>query len=330
MRRYACWPTSVRPVTNAPQIGAAHKSFIATQYANTARDTASKIREDPLLAIKQQEQAAYQALMSNPLRLREMQERTGIKVKKDKKEKKKEKKEKHKHRKDKHREDSRSRSPYSDRRHSDPRDKYSRSRRSPSPDRRSRSPLPARSRYDDRRDNYQSRRGGSRDRTPDRSRDQVRTWPRSDESDDNGYESRRPRSRSPSRRRDDYDSRKRMRSPSRSPRRADPVPFKRTRMSPPPPRAPPPSQSSSAAEDRAARLAAMSSNASSLTVERKEHLTQLLEREKAEQEVEERTRAKNKGMGDFLSHEQKKVFGGTGGLEDRIRRGRGQMRVEAD
>lgn len=101
-------------------------------------------------------------------------------------------------------------------------------------------------------------------------------------------------------------------------------------MSPPPPRAPPPSQSSSAAEDRAARLAAMSSNASSLTVERKEHLTQLLEREKAEQEVEERTRAKNKGMGDFLSHEQKKVFGGTGGLEDRIRRGRGQMLVEAD
>ena len=51
--------------------------------------------------------------MSNPLRLREMQERNGVKVKKEKKDKKgKEKKEK-KHRKDKHRE--RSASPRSER-----------------------------------------------------------------------------------------------------------------------------------------------------------------------------------------------------------------------
>jgi hypothetical protein len=45
-----------------------------------------------LLAIKQQEQAAYQALMSKPLCLREMQEWNGRKLKKDKKEKKWEKK----------------------------------------------------------------------------------------------------------------------------------------------------------------------------------------------------------------------------------------------
>ncbi|KAI0361446.1 hypothetical protein OH77DRAFT_1508421 [Trametes cingulata] len=316
------------------KIGAAHKSFIATQYANTARDAAAKIREDPLLAIKQQEQQAYQAIMSNPLRLRELQERTGIKLKKDKKEKKEKKKDKHKHKKDKHRDDSRSRSPHSDRRRSHSREKYSRSRRSPSLDRRSRSPLPSRSRYDDdRRDDYYStRHGRSRDRTPDRSRDKVRTWPRSDESDDNAYDSRRVRSRSPVRRHDDYDSRKRRRSYSRSPRRPDPAPLKRTRMSPPPPRGPSTStsQPSQSGDDRAARLAAMSSNASALSVERREHLTQLLEREKAEQEAEERARAKSKGMGDFLSYEQKKVFGGSGGLEDRIRRGRGQMRVEAD
>ena len=74
----------------------------------------------------------------------------------------------------------------------------------------------------------------------------------------------------------------------------------------------------------------MSADASSLTVERRERLTQLLEKEKAEAEAEERARAKSKGMGDFLSHEQKKVFGGAGGLEERIRRGRGQMRVEGD
>ncbi|KAH9898240.1 Pre-mRNA splicing factor-domain-containing protein [Cubamyces lactineus] len=313
------------------RVGAAHKNFIATQYANTARDMAAKIREDPLLAIKQQEQAAYQAIMSNPLRLRELQEKTGIKIKKDKKEKKERKKDKHKHRKDKHRADSRSRSPHPDRRRSTSRDAYYRSRRSPSPDRRLRSPIPSHSRYDDDRrdDYYSSRRGRSRDRTPDRSRDRVRTWPRSDESDDNPHDSRRPRSPAPGHHGNDYDSRKRRRSYSCSPRRSDPAPPKRSRMSPPA-RAASSSKPSESAEDRAARLAAMSSNASTLTVERREHLSQLLEREKAELEAEERARAKSKGMGDFLSYEQKKVFGGSGGLEDRIRRGRGQMRVEAD
>ena len=74
----------------------------------------------------------------------------------------------------------------------------------------------------------------------------------------------------------------------------------------------------------------MSSNASEMTSERRERLTKLLEQEKAELEVEERARAKSKGMGDFLSHEQKKVFGGEGGLEDRIRRGRGGLVAEAD
>ncbi len=74
----------------------------------------------------------------------------------------------------------------------------------------------------------------------------------------------------------------------------------------------------------------MSSDATSLSANRREHLTKLLEKEKAELVEEERTRAKSKGMGGFLSHEQKKVFGGGGGLEERIRRGRGQMRVDAD
>jgi len=311
------------------KVGAAHKNFIATQYANTLRDTAAKVREDPLLAIKQQEQAAYQALMSNPLRLREMQERAGIKPKKDKKDKK-EKKEK-KHKKDKHRE--RSASPYDGYRRSDSRDRYSRTKRSPSPyDRRSRSPPPSGSRYDGN-EPYSRRRGRTpspdyrrRDLNPsyDQGRgtrygDGVRTWPKSDESDE-GFDRRRS-----SRVGDD---RKRRRSRSRSPPRYDPP--KRSRMSSSPPRASQPQPSSSAADDRAARLAAMSADASNLTVERRERLTELLEREKAEAEAEERARAKSRGMGDFLSYEQKKVFGGTGGLEERIRRGRGQLRVDGD
>lgn len=67
-----------------------------------------------------------------------------------------------------------------------------------------------------------------------------------------------------------------------------------------------------------------------MTVERRERLTTLLAQEKAELEAEERARAKSGGMGSFLSHEQKKVFGGSGGIEERIRRGRGQMRVDGD
>ena len=322
------------------QVGASHKNFIATQYANTARDTASKIREDPLLAIKQQEQAAYQALMSNPLRLREMQERTGIKPKKDKKDKK----EKKKHKKDKHRD--RSASPRSDRYRSASPDRYRSSRRSPSPrrrDSRSRSPLRG-SRYDYDRHDRDSRRGYSRSPGSSRRRDRsmsprgrrdnsrVRTWPRSDDSDDNTRRGRE-RSRSPELRSTNRhdDDRKRRYSPS--PRREEE--YKRSRRSPPPPRRPYGEDSrkptaTNAAEDRAARLAAMSTNASEMSVERREHLTKLLEKEKAELEVEEAARAKNKGMGSFLSQEQKKVFGGSGGLEERIRRGRGQMHVDAD
>ena len=84
------------------------------------------------------------------------------------------------------------------------------------------------------------------------------------------------------------------------------------------------------ADNRAASLAAMSANASSMVEERRERLTNLLAQEKAELEEEERARTRSKGMGGFLSHEQKKVFGGSGGLEERIRRGRGQMRIDGD
>jgi len=318
------------------QLGAAHKNFIAIQNANNARDIAAKIREDPLLAIKQQEQAAYQALMSNPLRLREMQERNGIKPKKDKKEKKREKKEK-KERRMRERDDrSRSRSPVGDSKRSGGRrssyDRYDR-RRSTSPYFRH---SPIRPRHDDRRhddddDHYYRRR--SRSRSPDyRERrdhvaDRVRTWPRSDESDDNGYERRR-RSVERSERRTDEDK-KRRHSPNPPDRKSY---SKRSRYSPPPPDFRPSIQKQppSAAEDRAAKLAAMQSGAATMEVERQKRLMALLEKEKADLAAEEQARAKSKGMGGFLGQEQKKVFGGVGGLEDRIRRGRNGLVAEAD
>ncbi len=56
----------------------------------------------------------------------------------------------------------------------------------------------------------------------------------------------------------------------------------------------------------------------------------LLEQEKLDKEAEDALRIKNKGFSGFLSAEQKKVFGGTGDLEERIRRGRSGMVVDAD
>jgi len=310
------------------KVGAAHKNFIATQFANSARDTAAKIRDDPLLAIKQQEQAAYQALMSNPLRLRQMQEKNGIKPKKEKKEKK------HKDKgKRKHRSDSRSRSRERDSRRRSP--SYDRHRRAPSEERPSRSrrslsPYATRSRSP----SHERPRSSHNDRLRRRSpsydsysrRDQdprlldgtVRTWPKSDDSDDNH------RARAHSSRRAYEDDRKRRRSPS--PRRHE-APVKRSRMTPPPthPNAP----ANQAAEDRAARLAAMSSNATTMSTERQERLTKLLEQEKIELEAEQRAREKSRGMTGYLSQEQKRMMGSVG-LDERIKRGRHGLVSERD
>jgi hypothetical protein len=272
--------------------------------------------------------------MTNPLRLRELQERNGIKPKKDKKERKREKEErkrlKHekKHQKDRY---SRSLSPRS--RHSTSSERYYRSKRSASPEPYySRSPVPTRQSTDVRNGRYnytETRRRYSRSRSPlrrDQNRERIYSIPtRADRVDD--------RSLSPSRRRLELGKRSRSRSPPSSGEHS--LGPKRTRVhrSPaPPPRLSGPVERDSinGAYDRAARLAAMTSNASSMVTERQERLKELLEREKAELEADEEARAKSKGMSGFLSHEQKKVFGGIGGLEDRIRRGRGGMVVDAD
>ncbi|KAJ3039004.1 RNA-splicing factor [Rhizophlyctis rosea] len=64
----------------------------ATAYgltANTARDIQAKVRDDPLFAIKQREQASLKAVLNNPIKMKQLKE-----GKKDKKKAKKEKKEK--------------------------------------------------------------------------------------------------------------------------------------------------------------------------------------------------------------------------------------------
>ncbi|KAH9178749.1 Pre-mRNA splicing factor-domain-containing protein [Lactarius sanguifluus] len=333
--------------TENEKIGAAHKNFIAVQNANTARDVAAKVREDPLLAIKQQEAAAYETLMSNPLRLREMQERNGIKPsKKEKKDKKREKQERKEQRRREREERHRLRSPpplsdYDERDHGHRRSP--RSWRSLSPrDRYSRSPVDSR-RFRDRderpRPSYSPRRDGRHSRSPDSRRERRERsngfdtgrsralderkprWPRSDESDP---ETRgRERSRTPERGTRHGDDSLLKRPRSRSPAVEAPRNHKRTRPSSPP--RPP-----AATDDRAARLAAMTSSAAEMSAERKDRLAALLEKEKADLEAEELARAKSKGMGGFLSKEQKKVFGGHGGLEERLRRSRAGLVTRVD
>ncbi|KAJ7596628.1 Pre-mRNA splicing factor-domain-containing protein [Mycena floridula] len=293
------------------KVGASHKSFIAVQNANTARDVAAKIREDPLLAIKQQEQAAYEALMANPLRLQEMQRRNGIKPKRDKSERKKEKEEKKRLKQERRRLRHGSRSP-------SPLDH----RRSPSQERHSRRPRSI-SPYERR----PSRRSASPRRASSRRASPLPRRRYSDEDHARSRGSDRGRSRSHSLDRS-VDIGKRQRSHSREYEHSS---SKRRRLTPPRPSRPVESRAPNRAdEDRAARLAAMSNDASHVQAERQVRLAKLLEKEKADLAAEEQARVKSKGMGGFLSHESKKVFGGSGGLEDRIKRGRGGMVVDAE
>jgi len=276
------------------KVGASHKNFIAVQNANTVRDIAAKIREDPLLAIKQQEQAAYQALLNNPLRLKEMQIRNGTLPKDKKKDKKhKEKKEK-KEKKRKRREDG-------DGLDGDERD-Y---RRSHSP----------RRNYDEDREAM-----GRNDRAPHRSRSPLQRSYREDRNgvDYAGRDHHRPHSPL---------ERKHRRRDSRSPPPRDYRDEHKRRRSESPRRS---NGYSASAEERAARLAAMSSNASVLTVGRKERLTILLAEEKLELEAEEQRRAKTKGTNGFLFEEHKKMLSGSEGIEDTFKRGRAGYAIDKD
>ncbi|KAF8203204.1 Pre-mRNA splicing factor-domain-containing protein [Pholiota molesta] len=334
------------------KVGAAHKNFIAVQNANSARDIASKIREDPLLAIKQQEQAAYQALLSNPLRLAKMQRDLGVKPKKDKKERKREKEERKrlKHERKHHKErDSRTPSPSTRRIDNDrspvPDDYHRHRHLSRSPRRRSPSISHSPGHFRRIVDDMDSRGSTSRYQPREHRRGRSRSRsPRPSSSTESEERYRAGPSLSYSRRQDDrpskysppsrhFDIGKRSRSPS--PRRRSPPPKRmRSERSPPPhlPRSYDDNTSnrSKLDEDRAARLAAMTANANSMSDDRQKRLAALLEKEKAELEADERARAKSGGMSGFISQEQKRVFGGMGGLEERIRRGRGGLVVDAD
>jgi len=75
--------------------GADATGFMAMQNANSATDTRNKVFNDPLLAIKKQEQRKFEELMNNPIMLKKLKKE--MEKKKDGKDRDKEDGEKRKH-----------------------------------------------------------------------------------------------------------------------------------------------------------------------------------------------------------------------------------------
>ncbi|KAL8710227.1 MAG: hypothetical protein Q9220_005158 [cf. Caloplaca sp. 1 TL-2023] len=271
---------------------ASEDSFMALQKANTARDTASKIREDPMLAIKKQEQAAYETLMNDPVKRRLLLKAAGgndvASGGKDRKHRRRHHRERDDH--DYHRNHRRQRRDHGERpersgrpqyrRHSDS-SSYSKSpspyrRRSPSPYyRRSRSPSPYRRRRSD-----SSLHGRSHSSSPEQ------------------------RPSSPRRRIHHHHTLKTSKSWHNS-----------YRKSPPPPRR--------GSDDRAAKLAAMQENAVELDQDRGRRFAEIAKQEELDRVADEVARvrsAKYGGRGDFVHGLNRKA--GDLDIGERMRRGR--------
>ncbi|KAH7333335.1 Pre-mRNA splicing factor-domain-containing protein [Rhexocercosporidium sp. MPI-PUGE-AT-0058] len=332
---------------------AAEDSFMALQHANTLRDTAAKVREDPMLAIKRQEQAAYEAMMNDPIKRRQMLAAAG--QAEDSKEKKEKRRHRHHHR---HRETSEERSVRKRRRRDDAdghrssrtehrRRRSTSRRRSVSPDDRARIKS-ERDRDYGRKRRRNSSSASSRSASPPRRRDGFdRPRRRSASPEDRGRD-RATRDR-------DYDRKKRRntssagsRSPSperrRSPDRRQSYPARESRSNgtnrrggydnhrnggydrreerqPAPSSRDPPSEDKEAERQR--KLAAMQQDASSLDLDREKRLAALAEQEKITREAEDKARARSSkygDKGDFINGLHKKA--GNMGLADRIGRGR--------
>jgi hypothetical protein len=278
-----------RSETDAMKKDAGEEGFMAlNSNANSSRDIASKVASDPMLAIKKQEQAAYEAMMNDPVRKRMLLQAAGKEDGSDKKESR------HKHRSRHHRdEDDGHRSKR--RRHSDE-DEERRSHRHRSHRHRHRSHSRSRSphRRSDDRDRDERRHKSRRDR--DRSASRSRS-PRKSRHNDERRENRksypspkrsgssRSKSRSPYRARTNDTSRhQRRRSPS----------YERGGSRPKAYRSPPEDTKRDATAEQAERekrLAAMQSNASELEDDRRTRLADLEARDAKQREEDDRKRS---------------------------------------
>ncbi|WYZ39631.1 hypothetical protein EsH8_III_001545 [Colletotrichum jinshuiense] len=317
---------------------AGQESFMALQTANTARDTAAKVREDPLLAIKRQEQAAYEAMMNDPIKRRQLLASMGIE---DEKSKSRGKEERHKRRHHRHRDDD------------DNRERHRKRRRSYS---RSRSPRGARNDHDEEeRHERRQRRSDSEDRQNHRRRRASRSRsPRrrdSDKRDDHDKRDRRDRRDDRERRR--YDSvsdedravRRRERSPRSTGRRDDrngAAPASRGRRQYDNRRHDQDRRpdghanggkevdDQAADEERARKLAAMQAAASELDTDRDRRLAALEAQEKAARENDDRARERSSKYGDreFVNGLHRKA--GNMSLGERMGRGRQGLQRDDD
>ncbi|CRK39457.1 hypothetical protein BN1708_001664, partial [Verticillium longisporum] len=318
---------------------AGQESFMALQTANTARDTAAKVREDPMLAIKKQEQAAYEAMMNDPIRRRQLLANMGLSD--ETKDRSKRREDKHRKRRHRHRDEdsdderrhrhrrqahSRSRSPSwhrrdgsdegNDRRRSSRRDSPKRRRYDSDEDvdrrreRRSRSP---RRREREDRDSHQERGDRWDDRRRDGDRRDSRRDERHDRQDDRGRDGDRERSYDRPRRHSD-------RSPQDQHRRR----FDGGRRNGGFAQGGGGARDNKADEEEKARkLAAMQSAASELDSSREQRLATLAQQEKAARDADDEARqraSKHGGENEFSNRLHRKA--GDLGLAERMGRGR--------
>lgn len=313
-----------------------------------ARDVATKIREDPLLAIKRQEQQAYEAMMNDPIKRRQLLASMGIEDQQSKAKGKEERRHKHRshhHRPHRHRDDNRDSERHSHRRRSVSRERSRSPRRHDSEEdgrkRRTRD-SPSRKRHRSDSDDDSERRHRRRDEArPDSrdgrsSRDRRDSRGRRDRSD--GNRATRPRddrstgssrSASPPPRQKDYSLARDQSAPRRRDESGDRDDTRRKfennrngdrnayRPRPrldyhsrnrdrdqPPRRETRPSRPNNgdmdkekAEQERARKLAAMQEAAVDLDKARLERLAALEARERADNEVDDRVRQRNKRIG---------------------------------
>jgi len=292
-------------------------SLAVVPAISNARDIAAKVRDDPLLAIKRQEQQAYEAMMNDPIKRRQLLASMGIEDPQQKTKRKEEKRDKHRHHhRSHHRDDRDDRAPR--RRRSDSRDRSRSPRPSRSPPRRrhrSRSPrghddgTDGRSRR--RRDSPDGRRYRSLSDTP---RDQGRDGEKHDRKSGNQPSRRdgtvKAESRSPSpapRRRDrspehdrpiprSYEGRGggREKGPYRARRDYNEDTTQRQNVRATPNTGPDQDQIE---QERARKLAAMQEAATDLDKDRERRLAAIEEAERAQRDADDQVRLRNKKYG---------------------------------
>lgn len=324
---------------------AAEPSFMLSQHANSARDIAAKIREDPLLAIKRQEQAAYEALMKDPFKRKLLLGLTQDKLQQAKgnesrnphreRDERDNRGESHRHRGQTGRNRSRDRRHRNVKNYEDLRSPISRSRsKSPSRLRRRRVRSQSRSRSREAGTDrmYRRRSPLNHSRSP-HNRKLSRSWSPPSRAN-SPYLRRSQQSLSPissgvRRPSSKYEARDKARwSPTPS-RHDDRVYWKYS--SPRSGSLRTNGYQNSKSEtgkdaERLQKLAAMEANAEELDIDRKKRLATIAEKERTELEGEEEARRRSSrygGRGDFMSSLNKKTFDMD--LGERVRRGKGTL-----